>query len=89
MKEKVSQLMFVSIKYLLQILPHYVGVPTPDQPQVILVFFLGGCTFAEISALRYLAGRDEGTCIMTMFLLINDVLMLGLFDFKLISFINS
>ena len=68
MKGKVSQLLFISIKYLLQILTLYVGIPTPDQPQVVLVFFLGGCTFAEISALRYLAGRDEGTCIMTVFL---------------------
>ena len=68
MKEKVSQLLFISIKYLLQILTLYVGIPTPDQPQVVLVFFLGGCTFAEISALRFLAGRDEGTCIMTVFL---------------------
>ena len=68
MKGKVSQLLFISIKYLLQILTFYVGIPTPDQPQVVLVFFLGGCTFAEISALRYLAGRDEGTCIMTVFL---------------------
>ena len=68
MKGKVSQLLFISIKYLLQILTLYVGIPTPDQPQVVLVFFLGGCTFAEISALRFLAGRDEGTCIMTVFL---------------------
>lgn len=68
MKGKVSQLLFISIKYLLQILTLYVGIPTPDQPQVVLVFFLGGCTFAEISALRFLAGRDEGTYIMTVFL---------------------
>jgi hypothetical protein len=30
-----------------------------DIPRVILVFFLGGCTFAEISALRFLAQQDE------------------------------
>jgi len=28
--------------------------------QVILVFFIGGVTFAEISALRFLASRSEG-----------------------------
>jgi hypothetical protein len=30
-----------------------------DIPRVILVFFVGGCTFAEISALRFLAQQDE------------------------------
>lgn len=30
-----------------------------DMPRVILVFFLGGCTFAEISALRFLAQEDQ------------------------------
>lgn len=30
-----------------------------DTPKVILVFFLGGCTFAEISALRFLAKQEE------------------------------
>lgn len=36
--------------------------PTPDQPQLVLVFFIGGCTYAEIAALRFLASREEGTC---------------------------
>lgn len=30
-----------------------------DAPRVILVFFLGGCTFAEISALRFLAKQED------------------------------
>ncbi|XP_065079001.1 vacuolar protein sorting-associated protein 33A [Ochlerotatus camptorhynchus] len=30
-----------------------------DIPRVIVVFFIGGCTFAEISALRFLAQQDE------------------------------
>lgn len=30
-----------------------------DVPRVILVFFVGGCTFAEISALRFLSQQDE------------------------------
>lgn len=30
-----------------------------DIPKVILVFFVGGCTFAEISALRFLSQQDE------------------------------
>lgn len=28
-------------------------------PRVILVFFVGGCTYAEISALRFLQSQDE------------------------------
>lgn len=30
-----------------------------DQPRVILVFFLGGCTFAEVAALRFLSQQDD------------------------------
>lgn len=30
-----------------------------DVPRVILVFFLGGCTFAEVAALRFLAQEDS------------------------------
>lgn len=30
-----------------------------DTPKVVLVFFLGGCTFAEISALRFLAHQED------------------------------
>lgn len=30
-----------------------------DIPRTILVFFVGGCTFAEISALRFLSQQDE------------------------------
>lgn len=30
-----------------------------DIPRVIVVFFIGGCTFAEISALRFLAQQNE------------------------------
>lgn len=30
-----------------------------DTPKVILVFFLGGCTFAEVSALRFLSQQDD------------------------------
>ncbi|XP_019538536.2 vacuolar protein sorting-associated protein 33A [Aedes albopictus] len=30
-----------------------------DIPRVIVVFFIGGCTFAEISALRFLTQQDE------------------------------
>lgn len=30
-----------------------------DIPRVILVFFLGGCTFAEISALRFLSQQED------------------------------
>jgi len=35
--------------------------PTADRPQVVLVFFLGGCSYAEISALRFLSQRDLAT----------------------------
>lgn len=30
-----------------------------DNPKVVLVFFLGGCTYAEISALRFLAQQED------------------------------
>ncbi|XP_050088887.1 vacuolar protein sorting-associated protein 33A [Anopheles aquasalis] len=30
-----------------------------DIPRVIVVFFIGGCTFAEISALRFLSQQDD------------------------------
>ena len=30
-----------------------------DIPRVVMVFFVGGCTFAEISALRFLSQQDE------------------------------
>lgn len=30
-----------------------------DVPRVILVFFIGGCTFAEVSALRFLAQQED------------------------------
>lgn len=30
-----------------------------DTPKMVLVFFLGGCTFAEISALRFLSRQEE------------------------------
>ncbi|CAG8439325.1 11444_t:CDS:10 [Ambispora gerdemannii] len=31
-----------------------------QQPRVTLVFFLGGCTFTEVAAIRFLAQQDEG-----------------------------
>ncbi|KAJ8925396.1 hypothetical protein NQ315_009228 [Exocentrus adspersus] len=31
----------------------------PDTPTVVLVFFIGGCTFAEISALRFLSQQED------------------------------
>lgn len=30
-----------------------------DVPRMILVFFIGGCTFAEVAALRFLAHDDQ------------------------------
>lgn len=30
-----------------------------DSQKVILVFFIGGCTFAEISALRFLSSLED------------------------------
>ena len=40
-----------------------IGRGTPERPRVVLVFFLGGVTYAEISALRFLSQREEGKCI--------------------------
>ncbi|CAG8487222.1 8957_t:CDS:10 [Diversispora eburnea] len=31
-----------------------------QQPRVTLIFFLGGCTYTEISAIRFLAQQDDG-----------------------------
>ena len=33
-----------------------------DDTKTTLVFFIGGCTFAEISALRFLSKLDDGEC---------------------------
>lgn len=30
-----------------------------DSQKVVLVFFIGGCTFAEISALRFLSSLED------------------------------
>ena len=46
-----------------------------DEQKVTLVFFLGGCTFAEISALRFLSQQEAGNVIkLLIFLLILDVI---------------
>ncbi|CAG8459081.1 4227_t:CDS:10, partial [Scutellospora calospora] len=34
--------------------------PKRQHPRVTLVFFLGGCTYTEISAIRFLAQQDDG-----------------------------
>ncbi|XP_030747567.1 vacuolar protein sorting-associated protein 33A [Sitophilus oryzae] len=34
-------------------------VQNADSPKVVLVFFIGGCTFAEISALRFLSQQED------------------------------
>ncbi|XP_023017702.2 vacuolar protein sorting-associated protein 33A [Leptinotarsa decemlineata] len=34
---------------------------TSESPTTVLVFFIGGCTFAEISALRFLSQQEEST----------------------------
>lgn len=33
-----------------------------EETRIILVFFIGGCTFAEISALRFLSQQEENNC---------------------------
>ncbi|KAF4532459.1 hypothetical protein B566_EDAN003034 [Ephemera danica] len=35
------------------------ALPSPESNRVVLIFFIGGCTFAEISALRFLAQQEE------------------------------
>lgn len=35
------------------------SVPNTDSPITVLVFFIGGCTFAEISALRFLSQQED------------------------------
>ncbi|XP_056636100.1 vacuolar protein sorting-associated protein 33A [Diorhabda sublineata] len=34
-------------------------IPNTDSPMTVLVFFIGGCTFAEISALRFLSQQED------------------------------
>ena len=41
---------------------------------MVLVFFLGGCSFAEISALRYLASREEGEVCMCVCVCVHLIL---------------
>lgn len=36
--------------------------PSNEESRTVLVFFIGGCTFAEISAFRYLAQREDSNC---------------------------
>ncbi len=33
-----------------------------DSSKVVLVFFIGGCTFAEIAALRFLSQLEDSKC---------------------------
>jgi hypothetical protein len=36
------------------------GLPLQDQPPVTLVCFLGGCTYTEIAALRFISKQQKG-----------------------------
>jgi hypothetical protein len=36
------------------------ALKTEQKAKVTLVYFLGGCSFAEIAAIRFLAERSEG-----------------------------
>ncbi|KAJ3651189.1 hypothetical protein Zmor_017242 [Zophobas morio] len=40
-------------------IPNTLAQNNSDAPQVVLVFFIGGCTFAEISALRFLSQQED------------------------------
>jgi len=33
----------------------------PDERQQVLVFFIGGCTYTEVAALRFLSQKEEST----------------------------
>jgi hypothetical protein len=39
---------------------HFSGALTPEQPPVTLVCFLGGCTYTEIAALRFISQKQKG-----------------------------
>ena len=54
-----------------------IGRGTPERPRVVLVFFLGGVTYAEISALRFLSQREEGTCIHNMSMTCDDAIIIA------------
>ena len=32
---------------------------TTEPPKLVLVFYIGGCTYAEISALRFLSQQED------------------------------
>lgn len=48
-----------------------ISINTIEETQNVLVFFVGGCTFAEISALRQLAQQDENSYIIGTSAIIN------------------
>ena len=60
-----------------------------DKHRTVLVFFIGGCTFAEIASLRFLSQREDGEivrndihvwryfCIFTIFVLTEALLFIG------------
>eukprot|EP01137_Pigoraptor_chileana_P014764 Opistho-2@69811 len=60
-------------------------------PRVTLVFFLGGCTFAEIAAIRFLAQQDEGRrdYVIATTKIINGASLLGTCVDKLTSGLRS
>lgn len=55
-----------------------------EETKVTLVFFLGGCTYAEISALRFLSKRDDGQYSSSIACTIDIlVLLIGFFFLQL------
>lgn len=46
-----------------------------QQPRVTLIFFLGGCTYTEISAIRFMAQQDEGNTSFILNMLTNCILV--------------
>ena len=57
-----------------------IGRGTPERPRVVLVFFLGGVTYAEISSLRFMSQREEGILVANYYgttLIIQTSLTLG------------
>lgn len=54
-----------------------------DSQKVVLVFFIGGCTFAEISALRFLSSLEDCK-LLALF-----VIILNITNFNFVTFLAT
>jgi hypothetical protein len=48
------------VRIVLNVILFFAGSLSSQHKKTTIVFFLGGCTFTEVSAIRFLAQQDEG-----------------------------